>query len=454
MVETTTKPRRKAGLQTRRAGKTEREPAGAAARKTKRKTAGRVTRNKAPKSPARGRAAGGKGQAGRRGEDVRSDAHVTVTLGRSGGIDLRVTSRVDVYYGESIRETAASVLAACGVKHARVDIDDKGAVPFVLAARIEAALRRAGVAAGDARPERAFARKAATGKDRPRRSRLYLPGNEPKFMLNAGIHKPDGIILDLEDSVHPDEKDAARLVVRNALRAVDFLGAERMVRINQMPRGLEDVDAVAPESPDLVLIPKVETADDVRLVRDRIERARNRGRDGGAVWLMPIIESALGVENAFEIAGAADTVVALTIGLEDYTADLGVRKTREGLESHFARSRLVNAARAAGVQAIDSVYGDVGDMSGLETWARRSRDMGFEGMGCIHPRQIRVIHGAFAPTSGEIQRALEIVEAFERARRRGLGVVSIGTRMVDPPVVLRAQRVVDAARRAGLLDEK
>ena len=167
---------------------------------------------------------------------------------------------------------------------------------------------------------------------------------------------------------------------------------------------------------------------------------------------MPIIESALGIENAFAIASASENVVALTIGLEDYTADLGVRKSREGTETIYARLRLVNAARAAGVQAIDSVFGDVGDMEGLEAWATRASHMGFEGMGCIHPRQIQPIHRAFAPSREEIERALKIVEAFEAAQRKGLGVVSLGTRMIDPPVVLRAQRLVAAAKRAGLID--
>ena len=146
-------------------------------------------------------------------------------------------------------------------------------------------------------------------------------------------------------------------------------------------------------------------------------------------------------------------MVALTIGLEDYTADLGVRKTLDGAESLYARGRLVNAARAAGVQAIDSVFGDVGDEEGLRRWAGRSRGLGFEGMGCIHPRQIQPIHEAFAPSQEEIAKALRIVAAFDEAEAKGLGVVSLGTRMVDPPVVLRAQRLVDVARRAGLIEE-
>lgn len=408
----------------------------------------KVVRRKKATKP-RARAAGPRGEAGRKGPDVRSDLYVSVTMRRSGGLDIRLQSKVEAMYGDSIRETAAETLAAYGVAHARVIIEDQGAMPFVVSARLETALRRAG-REGDARPKRSVKLEPSPA-DRPRRSRLYLPGSEPKFFPNAGLHKPDAIILDLEDSVHPREKDGARLIVRNALRCIDFLGAERMVRVNQLPLGFDDLDEVIPEHPDLILIPKVERADQVRDVHKRIESIRKRRRDKNPIYLMPIIESALGIENAFEIAGAVDSVVALTIGLEDYTADLGVVKTTEGGESLFARSRLVNAARAAGCQAIDSVFGDVENTEGLRAWATRSRAMGFDGMGCIHPRQIPVIHEAYAPTSQEIERALRIVEAFEEAKRKGLGVVSLGTRMIDPPVVRRAQRIVDMARRAGLL---
>ncbi len=243
------------------------------------------------------------------------------------------------------------------------------------------------------------------------------------------------------------------MLVRNALRCVDFLDAERMVRINQLPLGLEDLDEVIPELPHLILVPKTESADQVRDVNDRIEKILQREGVDGPVWLMPILESALGIENAFTIATAVDTVVAITIGLEDYTADLGVRKTTDGAESMYARMRLVNAARAAGVQAIDSVFGDVGDVEGLTAWGVRSRAMGFEGMGCIHPRQIDVIHQAFTPTDQEIAKALKIVAAFDDAQAKGLAVVSLGTKMIDPPVVLRAQHVVEAAQQAGRIPD-
>jgi citrate lyase subunit beta/citryl-CoA lyase len=397
----------------------------------------------------------GHGAAGPTGDDVRSDLHVELELAEKGGVLLEIESRVAALYGDSIRETAQRVLDALGVKHARVAIDDKGGLPFTIAARVEAAARRAGAeGTGDPRPERTVHRETVSERDRLRRSRLYLPGNQPKLMINAGLHRPDGIILDLEDSVHPDEKDAARLVVRNALRSVDFGEAERMVRINQLPLGFEDLKAVVPEGPDLILIPKVEDAGQVEEVEERIRELRAELGDDGPIWIMPILESALGIENAFAIARAADTVVALTIGLEDYTADLGVVKTQQGDESLFARMRLVNAARGAGIQAIDSVYGDVGDIEGLMAWARRSRALGFEGMGCIHPRQIQPIHDGFAPSAEEIEKAVKIVSAFEEAQAAGLGVVRLGTKMIDPPVVLRAQRLVRNARRMGLIREE
>jgi citrate lyase subunit beta/citryl-CoA lyase len=396
----------------------------------------------------------GVGSAGPEGVDVRSDLHVQIELRDSGGIDLDLTSRVEPYYGESIRQQARSTLAALGAAYARVRIDDKGALPFVIQARLEAAARRAGLSnPADARPERTVPLPPAPVRGRLRRSRLYLPGNEPRFMVNAALHEPDGVILDLEDSVHPAEKDAARLLVRNALRCVDFLGAERMVRINQLPLGIEDLESIVPEFPDLILVPKVETADQIREVDRKVGEMLDRTGTARAVWLMPILESALGVENALDIATASERVVALTIGIEDYTADLGVVKTREGTESSYARMRLVNAARAAGVQAIDSVYADVADSEGLREWAQRSRGLGFEGMGCIHPRQIGVIHQAYAPSKEEIEKALKILAAFAEAEKRGLGVVSVGSKMIDPPVVERARKLVETARAAGLVPE-
>ena len=199
--------------------------------------------------------------------------------------------------------------------------------------------------------------------------------------------------------------------------------------------GLADLEEIVPQSPDLILIPKVETAAQVAEVDGAITRIAADSGVTRPIWLMPILESALGIENAFAIATASDRIAGITIGLEDYTADLGVVKTPTGSESLYARQRVVNAAHAAHVQAIDSVYGDVADMDGLQHWGEASRAMGFEGMGCIHPMQIEVIHRAFAPSQNELEKALKIVAAFEDAQAKGLGVVSLGSKMIDAPVV-------------------
>jgi len=391
------------------------------------------------------------GEAGHCGADIRSDLHVRIEPRTSGGLALEIGSRVQSYYGQAIRRQAEEVLEALGVSHASVQIQDEGALPFVIAARIEAAVRRAGLGANTrVLPDRARLPEPSP-RDRVRRSRLYVPGSEPKYFINAGLHGSDAVILDLEDSVHSKEKDAARLLVRNALRTVDFLQCERMVRINQLPLGLADLDEVVPESPDLILIPKVETKNQVIEVNSRIAEIKADYGIARQIWLMPILESALGIENAFSIAKASEQIVALTIGLEDYTADLGVVKTPAGSESLYARQRIVNAARAAGLQAIDSVFGDVGDMDGLRRWSGNSRAMGFEGMGCVHPTQIPVIHRAFAPTSAEIERARKIVAAYDEAQQKGLGVVSLGSKMIDPPVVQRALKLMARAEAMGLV---
>src|SRR5271165_4792718 len=390
-------------------------------------------------------------EAGHWGTEVRSDVHVVFEVRESGEIEVLLESRVAPYYGEAIREQAREVLGELGVKHARIVIHDEGALPFVIAARIEAAVRRAGGVVGKRALPKPYPLPEPSSKDRLRRSRLYLPGSEPKYYINAALHAPDAVILDLEDSVHRAEKDAARILVRNTLRAVDFGSCERMVRINQLPMGLEDLAEVVGESPDLILIPKAEAPEQVREVDRMISEIKSRHGIMRPIWIMPILESALGIENAFAIASASESVAALTIGLEDYTADLGVVKTVEGSESHYARLRVVNAARAARVQAIDSVFSDVADMDGLRRWGEASRAAGFEGMGCLHPGQIRVIHEAFQPTAIEIEKARKVVAAFEEAQSKGLVEVSLGSKMIDPPVVLRALKLVERAKAMGAI---
>jgi citrate lyase subunit beta/citryl-CoA lyase len=395
-----------------------------------------------------------KSEAGRKGKDVRSDCWVSIETRPSGGLAIELRSKVESMYGTSFRKTVEEGLRLFGIENAAVEIEDTGALPFTIMARLEAAVRRLGEPVKEEfLPEMADCSVYSTRRDRMRRSRLYLPGNDPKLHINAGIHKPDGVILDLEDSVHPSEKDAARLIVRNALRQVDYMGSERMVRINQGDLGLLDLDFVIPHNVHVVLIPKVENPEQVTAVDARIQEIRKARNVESEVFLMPIVESALGAIKAYDIAAASRNNVALTIGLEDYTADIGTRRSAEGRESFWARSQVVNAARAAGIQPIDTVFSDVRDMDGLGESVLEARSLGFEGKGCIHPRQIQVIHEAFAPADEEIDRAKKVVLAFEDAQARGLGVVSLGSKMIDPPVVKRAQHTVDLAIAMGKLKD-
>lgn len=375
-----------------------------------------------------------------------SDCWVQLEIKKSGGILIELKSKVKSMYGDSIRETATEMLNFFGIGNAILRIDDGGSLPFVLTARIEAAVKKRFPKKKEEflspiLPQNAYRVK----RDRFRRSRLYIPGDQPRLIINAGLYRPDGIILDLEDAVAPSEKETARFIVRNALRIVDFLGVERMVRINQLPMGLEDLEFVVPHGIHTVLVPKCEHADTVREVDEKIQTLRSQHKIADEIFLMPIIESALGAINSYEIAVASPNNVALTIGLEDFTADIGAERTLEGKESFLARLQVVHAARAAGIQPIDSVFSDVADEEGLMKSVLEAKALGFEGKGCIHPGQIETVHQGFSPTEREIKKAQRIRLAIEEAQKRGSGVVSLGSKMIDPPVVKRAERILKIA---------
>jgi citrate lyase subunit beta/citryl-CoA lyase len=390
--------------------------------------------------------------AGNRGDGVRSDCFVSLGRTKSKENVITLNSKVKTLYGEDIMRLCRDMLAFYGFTHALLEIEDRGALPFVLAARLEAVIRK------QIKTDREYLLPLlpqniySTARDTERVSRLYLPGNNPKLMINAGIYGCHGIILDLEDSVAPDRKYEARFLVRNALRQVDFYGAERMVRINQLPAGLEDLKFVVPHPVNLILLPKCESAKQVMEVDQAI--AKILGHENTKIHLMPIIESAAGVLNSAEIAASSQNVAALAIGLEDYTADIGVQRTPEGRESFFARCMVVNAARAAGIQPIDSVFSDIDDMEALARNVMESKSLGFTGMGCIHPRQVPVIHKNYLPDDTEISKAQRIVLAFEKAEKEGLGVVAVESKMIDPPVVKRSLRIIRQAEQAKLITKQ
>ena len=392
-----------------------------------------------------------KAVAGNKGNSIRSDCYVELELTKNGGIEIDLKSKVKTLFGDTIIKLCKDELKFFGIKNCKISIEDSGALDYILAARIEAVVKKCINTDKEFLSEMLPQNNYNTKKDTYRRSRLYLPGNTPKLALNAGIHKSDGVILDLEDSVAPTKKFEAAILVRNTLRSVDFYGAERMVRVNQVPKGLDDLEYIVPHNVNLILIPKCESAEQIKLVNEKIEEISKKKKVENPIYLMPIIESALGVMKSYEIATAAENVVALAIGLEDYTADLETQRTKEGKETFFARCQIVNAAKAAGIQAIDSVFSDVSDMEALKQNVLESKNLGFDGMGCIHPRQIKIIHEYFAPNNIEIEKAKKIVNAFHIATEKGLGVVSLDSKMIDPPVVKRAQRIIEQAIDAGKL---
>ena len=286
-----------------------------------------------------------------------------------------------------------------------------------------------------------------------RRSMLFLPGNNPNMLINGNCLGADAVIFDLEDAVSPDEKDAARILVRNTMRYMDFRGCEIIVRINSIdtPYWKKDIDAILPYKPSLILLPKTGSAADVLEADAYLTSVEESlGMVKNAVGLMPLIETAMGVENAFAIASATKRVKALFLGAEDLTADLQCKRTKEGREIEYARTRLVMAARAAGVDVYDTPFTDVNDDEGIELDALLAKSLGFSGKASISPRHVEVINRVFSPTISEIDYAYEVMEAIALAKQQGKGAIALRGKMIDAPIVMRAQRTIAMAEALGL----
>ena len=286
-----------------------------------------------------------------------------------------------------------------------------------------------------------------------RRSMLFLPGNNPNMLINAGCLGADAVIFDLEDAVSPAEKDAARLLVRNTMRYMDLDGCEIVVRINSVDTDFwrKDLDTVIPCKPDVILLPKSAESADIRLVDEYISDLEEKLElQKGGVQIMPLIETAMGVENAFAIASSCKRVCALFLGAEDLTADLQCKRTKEGREIEYARQRLVVAARAAGVDVYDTPFTDVNDDEGIVQDARLAKALGVTGKASISPRHVDVINEVFSPTLAEIEYAYEVVEAIRVAKEMGKGAVSLRGKMIDAPIVARAERTIAMAKALGL----
>lgn len=286
-----------------------------------------------------------------------------------------------------------------------------------------------------------------------RRSMLFLPGNTPNILQNGDALGADAVIFDLEDAVAPDQKDAARILVRNAMTYLDFSKVEVIVRINSVDTGFwkKDLEELVPLKPSLIMPPKTSCAQDVLTVDAYLTQLEDKlGFPRNTVGLIPLIETALGVENAFQIASATDRVAALFLGGEDLTADLRCKRTKEGAEIEYARCRLVCAARAAGVEVYDTPFTDVNDDEGIRVDAEKAKSLGFTGKSSISPRHVPVINEVFSPSQRDIDYAYEVMEAIRLAKEQGRGAVALRGKMIDAPIVNRAKQTLQAAKDLGL----
>lgn len=285
---------------------------------------------------------------------------------------------------------------------------------------------------------------------------MFVPGNNPGMMADAHIYGPDSIMLDLEDSVTMAEKDTARLLVHNALKSIDYGDTEMVVRINPLntPYGKKDIEAVVTAGVDVIRMPKTETAEEVKEVEREIEKVEKRLGCLGRTKIMAAIESTLGIVNAYAIATASPRMMGIALGAEDYSANLKTQRTPGGEELRLARETIVVAARAAGIDALDTVYSNLNDMETFRKEVEFIKTLGFDGKSIINPRQIEVVNEVFAPKEKDIEKATTILHAIKEAEKKGSGVIAVNGKMVDRPVVLRAQRTIDLAIASGILKKE
>lgn len=289
---------------------------------------------------------------------------------------------------------------------------------------------------------------------RLRRSMLFVPGNNPGMIRDAHIYGSDSIMFDLEDSVSINEKDAARYLVYKALTSLKYGKKELVVRINALDTrlGIDDLEAIVRAQPHVIRLPKTETAQDVIDCEREIERIeREIGMPVGTTGMMAAIESAKGVLNAYDIARSSKRLIGIALGAEDYVTDLKTTRSPEGIELLFARSMIVNAARAAGIAALDTVYSDVNNEEGFRAEAELIKKLGFDGKSVINPRQIQPLHDVFNPSEKDIAKTLAIMEAIKEAESRGSGVISLNGKMIDKPVVERARYMLERAEAAATI---
>lgn len=291
--------------------------------------------------------------------------------------------------------------------------------------------------------------------ERLRRTMLFVPGNNPGMLKDAGIYGADSLMLDLEDAVAVTEKDAARFLVYNAIKNLNYGNTEIVVRINGLDTefGRDDIEAVVRAGVDVIRLPKTETKEDILAVEAVIEEVERKIGRVGQTKMMAAIESAIGVVNAYSIATSSKRLIGIALGAEDYVTNLKTKRYPDGMELMFARSQIVVAARAAGIYALDTVYSNVDNEEGFRREVELIKQLGFDGKSVINPKQIKPVHQIYSPTEKEIKKSADIIRAARFAQKQGLGVISLNGKMIDKPIIDRAERLIQLAKAVGLYKE-
>lgn len=285
---------------------------------------------------------------------------------------------------------------------------------------------------------------------------LFMPGNNPGMLQNAAVLGADSIILDLEDAVSIPEKDSARILVREAIKNIDYSNVEVVVRINALDNefGPMDLEEISRVKPDALMIPKADE-DSIKKVHEVLNDIEEQeGFEAGTLKIIPLVETAYGLETVYSIIKASNRVIAVLLGGEDLTADLGIKRTKDGEEIFYARNKVATACKALRVDAIDTPFTDTNDYEGLRRDSEKAKSLGMTGKAAINPRQIDTIHTALAPSENEIKHALRILDALEEAKKEGKGVFSVDGKMVDAPVINRALSTVNLAETLGIISRK
>lgn len=390
----------------------------------------------------------------------KNDCLVTVSPATSGsGITVNLQSPVLRQYGKYEKALIRKTVQDSGFADVLVDVQDNSAWDYTLVARVEAALERGmgdapleygkAVSKTDRGPKLDLTQKAT---QKLRRSMMFVPGNSPKMINSADIYGADSLMFDIEDSIAVTEKDTARLCTAHALKALKFQ-SETVVRINhptQTPYGLRDLEVICDAKPDLIRLPKIEDISELDLVTSYIEAAEKKyGWPAGTINIIGAIESVKGLYNVREMC-KHPRMVAIALGAEDFIANIKTNRTLSGIELYYCREQILMAARDAEIACLDTVFSDVKNMDGFNDETNRIHDMGFDGKSCIHPKQIEAIHKIFTPTDQQIAKALKVLTAFQESLKHNSGVLAVDGKMIDKPIVVRAERVINQAKAAGV----